>query len=444
MINLLIEIWSLFLEMAPYMIFGLFFVGVLHLFFTKALVLRHIGDNSLLSVFKAAIFGIPLPLCSCGVIPTAVYMKKNGAANSATTSFLISTPQTGIDSIIATYGMMGWVFAIFRPIAALIMGLTGGMLVAAFDKKKPVNQSPDKLKLTQDVTGMFSIIGQAPTTNQTKGETCSDGSCGCESNEEKAPEGHKLNRMFKYAFVEFLDDISIQFIAGVVISGLIAYFIPDNFFEQETLNSGILGMLLMIVVGIPMYICATASIPIAVTLMLKGFSPGVAFVFLAVGPATNAASLTILMNTLGKKIVSIYLASVMILSIFMGYILDYIFSFLDFSPKLMIMDHQHELLSDEIKLVAGLAFGFLLFASIYRKYFRKPKKEIIMDSTQEFNIEGMSCNHCTNNVESAVKDLPGVTDVKVNLTEKKAVVAGDIPKHKIIEAIEKIGYKVVD
>ncbi len=443
MIDLLVEIWTLFLEMAPYMIFGLFFVGVLHLFFTKALVLKHIGDNSLLSVFKAAIFGIPLPLCSCGVIPTAVYMKKNGAASSATTSFLISTPQTGIDSIIATYGMMGWVFAIFRPIAALIMGLTGGMLVAAFGKRKPQKQSPDLQKANEDLTGMFSIIGQEPV-NQAQQETCSDGSCGCESNEEKAPEGNKLYKMFKYAFVEFLDDISIQFVAGVIISGLIAYFIPDNFFEQGTLNSGILGMLLMIVVGIPMYICATASIPIAVTLMLKGFSPGVAFVFLAVGPATNAASLTILMNTLGKKIVSIYLGSVIVLSILMGYILDYIFSFMDFSPQLMLMDHQHELLSYEIKLVAGLSFGLLLLASIYRKYFRKSKKEIVMDTTQEFNIEGMSCNHCSNNVESAVKALPGVTGVMVNLTEKKALVAGDISKHKIIEAIEKVGYKVVD
>ncbi len=438
MIDLLYEIWNLFLEMAPYMLFGLFFVGILHLFFTKALVLKHIGDNSLASVFKAAIFGIPLPLCSCGVIPTAVYMKKNGAASSATTSFLISTPQTGIDSIVATYGMMGWVFAVFRPFAALIMGLAGGMTVSLLDKPKP-----KEVEKPKDMSGLFNIMDASATqTSDAEEDSCDGDSCGCGS-DKPTSDGNKFKKMFNYAFVEFLDDIAIQFIVGVIISGLIAFFIPDNFFENEALNSGILGMLLMILVGIPMYICATASIPIAVALMLKGFSPGVAFVFLAVGPATNAASLTILMNTLGKKIVSIYLGSVIILSIVMGYILDYIFTLLDVSPKLMIMDHDHEVLSYEVKLIGGIVFGAMLLASIYRKYFRTKKEETVMEKTQEFTVEGMSCNHCKNNVENALKELPGVESAEVNLNDKKAVVSGDVDSKTIIEAIEKVGYTVV-
>ncbi len=438
MIDLLYEIWTLFLEMAPYMIFGLFFVGILHLFFTKALVLKHIGSNSISSVFKAAIFGIPLPLCSCGVIPTAVYMKKNGAASSATTSFLISTPQTGIDSIVATYGMMGWVFAIFRPVAALIMGLAGGMAVSLFDK--PNQKLEEKPK---EMSGLFNIMDQTSIQTE-KDKSCDGDSCGCGDEKEEKLEGNKIKRMFNYAFVDFLDDISVQFIVGVIISGFIAFFIPDNFFENEALNSGILGMLLMILVGVPMYICATASIPIAVALMLKGFSPGVAFVFLAVGPATNAASLTILVNTLGKKIVSIYLGSVILLSILMGYLLDYVFSVLDVSPHLMIMDHEHELLSYELKLVSGIVFGLMLLASVYRKYFKKKTQVTVMEKTQEYTVEGMSCNHCKNNVENALKELPGVDSAVVNLADKKAVVSGDVDKKAVIDAIEKVGYKVVE
>jgi uncharacterized membrane protein YraQ (UPF0718 family)/copper chaperone CopZ len=437
MTTLFLEIWRLFLEMSPYMLFGLFFVGILHLYFTKDFVLKHVGDSSIKSVFKAALFGIPLPLCSCGVIPTAVYMKKNGASSASTSSFLISTPQTGIDSIVATYGMMGGIFAIFRPFAALIMGIVGGGIVSLFDK--PIIKTEQTPRQNNN---MFTIIGQTATTQTKSQDTCEDGTCDCSSESESVPTS-KFAKFGKYAFVDFLDDISVQFIIGVIISGLISYFIPDNFFDSETLSSGILGMLLMILVGIPMYICATASIPIAVALMMKGFSPGVAFVFLAVGPATNAASLTILLNTLGKKIVSVYLATLIIMSIIMGYLLDLIFSFSGSSPEMIAMHHNHDLLSDDLKLISGIVFGVLLLLSVYRKYIgvHLSKEKPIAD--MELTVTGMSCNHCKNNVESALTQLKGVESVSVNLSTQKVIIKGNTDRALVIETIEKVGYKVI-
>lgn len=277
---------DMFLEMAPYLLLGLFFVGILHLFFTKELIVRHVGANNFSSVLKAALLGVPLPLCSCGVIPSAVFMAKNGASRGAVISFLISTPQTGIDSIIATYGMLGWVFAIFRPIAAFIMGIIGGISALIFIKDDRVSMTTQKLAIER--------------INSTDG--IDDDGCGLpEIDHKKLTIKQKARTMFRYSFVEFLDDISGQFFVGLIISGLIAYFIPAEFFANTSISNGLPGMLLMILIGIPMYVCATASIPIAVTLMMKGFSPGVAFAFLAAGPATNAASLSILIKALGKK-----------------------------------------------------------------------------------------------------------------------------------------------
>ena len=291
--GLLYETYLMFIEMAPYLLLGVIFVAFLNLFLTKQFVKNQIGKNNIWSIFKASIFGIPLPLCSCGVIPTAVYLSDSKASKSSVISFLISTPQTGVDSIIATYGMMGPVFAIFRPIAALFMGIFGGLLINTFKVE------------SKDRKNAFSL-----------------NVLGSKDEVEKKPLTQRIKSTLRYSFVEFIDDIVLQFLVGLLIAGAISYFVPAEFLEGTGLKSGFGGMLLMIVIGAPMYICATASIPIAVSLMLKGFSPGVAFVFLAVGPATNAASFAILSKSLGKQIVIVYLLIVMILSIISGYILD--------------------------------------------------------------------------------------------------------------------------
>ncbi len=382
--GILEEIYHLFMEMAPYLMIGLIFVGILHIFFSKELIIRHIGKNNFSSVVKSAIFGIPLPLCSCGVIPTSVYMASNGASKPSVISFLISTPQTGIDSIIATYGVMGWVFAIFRPIAALIMGLFGGLLSIFVEKSgKKVDISEQKFVLRAIDSESFNI--------------------GTSSDKLTS----KIKKMSKYAFIEFLDDISVQFLIGLIIAGLITFFIPDDFFRESTINSGLWGMIIMILISAPMYVCATASIPIAVSLLLKGFSPGVAFVFLAVGPATNAASFTIILKVLGKKLALSYLFSIMISAIIMGYLLDFIFFLFDINQS-VILTHTHHHSDNVLDIIlSGLSviFFVLLIASYYRKIRDKyiNRKELIVDKSDKIlKIEGMTCNHCVMNVEKAI------------------------------------------
>jgi uncharacterized membrane protein YraQ (UPF0718 family)/copper chaperone CopZ len=431
------EIWAMFLEMAPYMMLGLLFVGVLYVFITKEFVAKQIGGDNFWSVLKASLFGIPLPLCSCGVIPTTVFMRQSGASKGSTVSFLVSTPQTGIDSIIATYGMMGPVFAVFRPLAALVMGIAGGLGIRVADRK-------EKQKIIDPKSINFNVIDtEKAAVNGAGADSCGD-SCSVDEEMPKDFRG-KLRKAANYSFVEFLDDIAPQFIVGVIIAGVIAFLIPENYFAGLGLSDNIWGMLLMIVIGIPMYVCATASIPIAVSLMMKGFSPGVAFVFLAVGPATNAASIAVLAKTLGRQTIMIYLGLLAISSIVMGYLLDFIFNYFNFSITEQIHVHSHEdsIIPAPYSYIFAAVFGALLLASVYRlyfaKYFREKPK---MDSIKKYNVEGMSCNHCVANVKKAIESVKGVESVDVRLDENSAYVKGG-DSTAIAKAIDDVGYKAV-
>jgi len=415
------EIYLLFLEMAPYLLLGLAFVALLNFFVTKDLIIKQVGKKDFWSVFKAALVGVPLPLCSCGVVPTAAYMKKSGGSNGATVSFLISTPQTGIDSILATYGMMGWVFAIYRPLVALIMGIVGGLSVHYFDKQLP------KVDSKKDLPKFINI-----NHFQKK---------------KKEPLFEKIKKTLNYSFVEFVDDIAPQFIVGLVIAALISFFLPTDFIASIGLNGGILAMLLMVAIGIPMYVCATASIPIAVTLMSKGFSPGTAFVFLVTGPATNAASISIISKTIGKKLTVVYIGSIVIMSLIFGLLLDWIF--LTFGMHLsehLFHNHNHsgDTFSLWIKYITSGLFLILLLGSIYRIYLKKyfVKKNTIKDDRIKLNISGMTCNHCVATVSKTIEKIKGVEEFEVSLNENAAFIKGNFDKELLKKEIESVGYKV--
>jgi len=422
--DILKETFRLFFEMAPYLMLGLGFVALMNLFFTKDIIIKYVGKDNIWSVIKASMFGVPLPLCSCGVIPSTVYLSKNGASKGAVISFLISTPQTGIDSMIATYGMMGWIFAIYRPVVALIMGVIGGIIVRFVKTENKPDSDLSEIIDKKDKKYLFP-------------------------DEKKDIFFVRLKKMLKYAFVEFLDDISMQFVVGLFISGIISYMIPDGFFSGSSIQNGILGMLIMMAVGIPMYVCATASIPIAVTLMLKGLSPGVAFVFLVTGPATNAASLSIIFNTLGKRVGITYLTVIAVCSIIFGYLLNYVFELAKVNPVAMfqqIHQHHHETVgNDWLYTIVSFIFLALIAASLIRKsnilkYFKKDRT--LDTSVQKINISGMTCNHCVMNVKSTISKIDGVTKVDVSLPDNAAFVEGNFDMANITKAIEDIGYKV--
>ncbi len=289
------ESFWLLVRMAPYVLFGFLFAGLLHIFFSPSKVARHLGEGNVLSVLKAALFGIPLPLCSCAVLPTAISLRKQGAAKGPVLSFLVSTPTSGVDSILATYSLLGPLFAIYRVLAAFMAGFASGVLANSLAR----DDSPQSLP--------------------------SDTACSvCGEKSEHSHSGlSKLKAVVGYAFGALVEDIGKWLIAGVLIGGAIAYLIPQGAVDRYV-GAGLLSMVIMLVVGIPLYTCATASIPVAAALMVKGMSPGAALVFLLAGPATNAMTVTLVARFLGRRAVSIYLLTISAFSIGLGLLLNQI------------------------------------------------------------------------------------------------------------------------
>lgn len=426
----ILEIADVYLEMAPYLLLGLTFAGVLHVIFSREFVARHLGGNNTISVIKAAVFGVPLPLCSCGVVPTALSLRKSDASEGATISFLISTPQTGVDSIIATYGMMGPIFALFRPIAAFLMGILGGIAT--------------------------NILGlKAKTISTSKTESCDeddDCSGSCELKESKKTSFlNKVKDAFSYGYKEMLDDISKQIVVGILLSAVISFFIPDDFFTKF-IGNRFLEMFLMIVGGIPLYICATGSIPIAMALMGKGVSAGAVFVFLAVGPATNAATITLIGNAMGKKIAVLYVSVISISAIIAGFLLNLI-SDIYFEGSIATNAMAHHMHESEISLstiIFTSFFSIILFFSLGRNFFpslfkRDGKSSVHpegLGSTIVINVNGMSCGNCARNVEEAVLSVEGMVSAKVNLQKKNVTIFGDGDFKMVELKIKEAGYTV--
>ncbi len=322
--------------MAPYILFGLIFAGFLHELIPDTIVKNHLGNDSLLSVIKATVFGMPLPVCSCGVIPLATGVKKSGASNGATLSFLISTPITGIDSILATYGMFGWAFTIYRIVSSLVISIVAGVLSNVFVQKETTTKSDSAFSIrpkatTQPQTLSFATV-QKP---QNKEESCcaSGGGC-CEGKKE----GNFLTRALSYAFGTLLKDIASPLLVGLVVGAIITVAVPQNLNEILKTYSW-LSYLIVIAIAVPMYVCATASLPIAAGLILSGVSPGAAFVFLSAGPATNTVTIGVVRKMLGKTTLYIYLGVIVIGSILFGLGLDAVLGDVDVKTFVHVDEH---------------------------------------------------------------------------------------------------------
>lgn len=333
--------------MAPYLLFGFTIAGMMHLLIKKEHIVQHLGSHNSAAVFKASLLGVPLPLCSCSVIPTAVSLRKEGASNGAVMAFLISTPLTGVDSILATYGIMGWFIALFRAVIAFLLGIFGGLLSL--------------------------IIHPEIVVEEKEEQGCGD-SCGCGQEKTEAPAAKKtlkehLFNVFNYAFDELLGDILWSLLLGILISGLIGWLVPDNFLGNLAIPK-IMQMGLMILVGIPLYICATSSLPLAAALIMKGLSPGVVFLFLAAGPATNAATMTTIINRFGKRFFFLYLTVIIAGSIGAGFLLDALITRLDIIIPLTT-DSAAEEHHGWFSLVSAGILGLLMIRLILKKLFRK-------------------------------------------------------------------------
>lgn len=331
-IQYLSEVWEILLEAAPYVLFGFFVAGLLKGFLPDDFVARHLGSKQKGAVLKASMFGIPLPLCSCGVIPAAAGLRQQGASKGATTSFMISTPETGVDSIAITYALLDPIMTIVRPVAAFISALTAGTLVDMF----PAKPTPGKTE--------FTPLNFAATTLNKK-EECTSGCCSSKPAGKTSKE--KFISGMQFAFGELIADIGKWLLIGVLIAAVVSTFLPVTFF-QDYVGDGLLSMILMVVIGVPMYVCATASTPIAAALALKGLSPGGALVFLLAGPATNAATITVVAQTLGKRVAVIYVSSIAVTSVILGLAVNWLYAKLGLSVFDWINDveaHQHGIVS---------------------------------------------------------------------------------------------------
>jgi uncharacterized membrane protein YraQ (UPF0718 family) len=312
--------------MSPYLLFGFLVAGILSVLVSQRFVERHLGGRGVWPLIKASLFGVPLPLCSCGVIPVSMSLHKHGASKGSTIAFLLSTPQTGVDSIFVTLSLLGPVIAVFRPLAAFVTGIFGGVLV--------------------------DLSGRGSEDQNSAPKKCNDECCGGANNK-------KITRGLKYGFVTLPRDIGKAMLVGLVIAAVISAFVPDDFFAEKLPARGIGAMIVMMLLGIPVYVCATASVPVAAALIAKGVTPGVALVFLITGPATNAAAFTTIWKVLGRRTAITYICTVALCALGAGVLLDTAFPNLATSLHLHLHQMSHSVLGSvfAVVLLAVLAFA---------------------------------------------------------------------------------------
>ena len=390
------EILLLINEMSPYLLLGFLLAGLMHAFIPGRYYTRFLSKPTLGSVINAAIFGIPLPLCSCGVIPTAMSLRKEGASRGAVTSFLIATPQTGIDSIIATFSLMGVPFAVIRPIAALITAVLGGWMVNTFVSLRDRRAHREMAEGTIVKTEETETCTCHCHCHENKAESCcpegdsddhhhhhhhsgehhhhsSSASCHCHDRKIPNTIGGKIVEALRYAFLDMMSDIGKWLVIGLVVAGLITIYVPDEvftIFKDNTMAS----MILVLIISIPMYLCATGSIPIAVVLMLKGLTPGAALVLLMAGPACNMASILVIRKGLGFRTLVIYILSIVIGAVFFGCLIDWLqySGMIDFTSRVSQTMEIKEGGAGIIKWTSTIVLTLLLLFNLIFKPLGKP------------------------------------------------------------------------
>ena len=357
--------------MAIYVLFGLLFAGILKQIIPDDFVIKHLGRGSVSSVVKAPLFGIPLPVCSCSVIPLAQSLKKEGASKGAVQSFLISSPITGVDSILATFSFFGLIFTIFRVISSVIIAITVGVIQNFVDKDEKIIK-----------------------------EEVSISSCGCSNScsSSSVKKSFSIKKVFFYAYVTLFVDMVKPLFIGLIFGALFTTLAPKEY-TSLLFENQILTYIVIMLFSMPLYVCATASLPIAAALMLEGMSAGAAFIFLTAGPATSAITMSVVYKTLGKTSLIIYLSTISVLSLFFGFLFDLFFSDINIL--------QFNLHDEETNLISQIASFIMLFLMAY--YLIKPwlfRKKITNTS-------------CYSSSSSSCEDLKVETkiDNKLNFTK---------------------------
>lgn len=444
---------TLFSEMAPFLLLGFLLAGILHVWVPNHLYVPKISKTNFKSVLWSALFGIPLPICSCGVIPTSIALRKEGASKGASVSFLISTPATGVDSILATYSLLGGPFAILRPVAAFITAMLGGLFTNVVTKKEPE-------------TGV-AVVGETHEPHHEhehcdcEGDHCS---CSQEGHDEHSKKSfvQKVRETLEYGFVNMIGDVSKWLIIGLLLGALIAAFVPDDFFLFLH-EYPLLCMVVVLVLAMPMYTCATGSIPLALALVEKGITPGAALVLLMAGPATSIASMLVVGKAFGKRTLAAYLTSIALGALFFGFVIDTFFmdSFLaSMLPHASAECHGHGALGVFDYICAVLFAVLIIYAKFAHKgcgghdehhhhegechcngHHHEHEEPVVVT----YRVLGMSCSHCKACVEKATLRLDGVLSAEADVANKELRVQwhgdDDVDETALKNAVEEAGFE---
>jgi len=351
---------ELFVESAPWLMLGLLVAGMMKAFVPEDLLAKHLGKPGLGSTVKAALLGAPLPLCSCGVIPAAVGLRRSGASKAATTSFLISTPETGVDSISISYALLGPFMAIIRPIAAITSAITAGILVGRDDEEPP---KQDEAHAESCCASKKPVVEDSCCSTAKDGEYA--GNAGVVARPDRL---NKIKAGLRFTFIDLVKDIALWLVIGIGFAAVIKTFVPNEFLTQW--GDGLLAFIVMAVIGVPMYICATASTPIAAGLLFSGVSPGAVLVFMLVGPATNIATVGLVKRELGNRALAAYLGSVVGVGFAFGYLTNYVAKAwnMDFVAQ---AQHAHEMLNTPLAYGSSILLAALMMYSLTTKYILK-------------------------------------------------------------------------
>ena len=396
------EVLQVMLDLSPSLLLGLFIAGLMHVYLPKGFVHRGLNRPDMRSAARASLIGVPLPLCSCGVIPTALGLRNEGASKGATTAFMISTPQTGVDSLLVSASFLGWPFALFKLAAAFVTGLIGGALVNKFTE-------PDE--------GLRDESGGSDEDSGTGG----------------------MRGVLRYGLFDLLAAIDLWIVAGVLAAALITSFIPPDFLAGQTWARGIGGMLLVLAISIPLYVCTTGSVPIAASLIAAGMPAGTALVFLMAGPATNVATLGAVYRALGARVLAIYLGTVILMSILLGLGFDSLLQGLDPAEQ----PHEHGvdwIGTGSALLLSGLIAYLMLLRLKARSEVRRARTA--EDAGLMLKVDGMSCQHCVVSVKKTLEGFDSVAEATPDLSSGLVQVRGDhLDVSALVQAVEKAGFR---
>jgi uncharacterized membrane protein YraQ (UPF0718 family)/copper chaperone CopZ len=395
------SVFDILMELAPWLLLGALVAGVLHVALPKDFVQRTMSGKR--GVVRAVLIGIPLPLCSCGVIPAGIGLRKDGASKGASVGFMIATPQTGVDSVLVSGALLGWPFALFKVLSALLMGLVGGGLV-------------DRLVPAESTVSVASPV--------------------------KSSSRAAWPRELLIHSVDLLRMIWGWLLIGIIVSAALSHYLPTSALSSWLPGSALGSLLFALLLSLPLYVCATASVPIAAALVAGGLPLGAALVFLIAGPATNLATMGAVHRSFGGRALAIYLSTLIVGSVGCGLAFDFLLS----GSAVVAPAHEHGEVGWRVlpALVLSTLLGWFAFEEIKVKLSawrnRRPQQR---PASLEVRVEGMTCQGCARRLQSRLCEVPGVESATVNLEEKRAVLYGQVQAASVHSAVEKAGFRPV-